>query len=381
MTGYKLANPKLFRQMWSEGRPQFLPFVLTLVAIVATDLLIGILIGMVVGLLFILYSNLSQPIRQVSEQHLSGAVRRIELANQVSFLNKASLEKALRSIPEGSDAILDARSTDYIDPDVLSFIREFKEVTAPANDIRLRLNGFRERYQFADDMQFVDFSLRETRAELKPDDVLRILKDGNDRFCSGRGLDRNVQHYVHAEKNGLQPLAVVFTGVDGRAPAELIFDLSLGELVTVRLAGNVICPGVLGSLEYGCVVGGAKLVVVMGHRNSGMVKLAIEDAMALKPDDAMSPDLRAILSEIQQSIEPFELDSLKYEDESARESLAEKVLHRNVRRTTQQILSQSAVLRQLVDDNRVALIGAVFNPEDGRVKTLQATDDSGLVSA
>lgn len=381
MTGYKLANPKLFQQMWNEGRPQFLPFVLTVVAIVATDLLIGIMIGMVVGLLFILYSNLSQPIRQINEQHASGTVRRIELANQVSFLNKASLEKALRSIPEGGDAILDARSTDYIDPDVLSFIREFKEVTAPANDIRLRLQGFRSRYQFADDVQFVDFSPRETRAELKPNDVLKILKDGNDRFCSGRGLDRNVQHYVHAEKNGLQPLAVVFTGVDGRVPAELIFDLSLGELVTVRLAGNVIGPRVLGSLEYGCLVGGAKLIVIMGQRNSGMVKLAIEDLVQMKSDDAISPNLKAILSEIQQSIEPSELELLRNGEESAGERLADNVLHRNVKRTAHQILSQSAVIKQLVDEEKVALVGAVFDPEEGRVETFETTELSVLGAA
>jgi carbonic anhydrase len=373
MTGYKLASPKLFRKMWSEGLPQFLPFLLTLVAIVATDLLIGIVIGMVVGVLFILYSNLSQPVRQINEQHMSGTVRRIELANQVSFLNKASLEKALRSIPEGGDAILDARNTDYIDPDVLGFIREFRDITAPAYDIRLRLQGFRERYQFADDVQFVDFSPRETLAELKPDDILKILKDGNDRFCSGRGLDRNVQHYVHAEKNGLHPLAVVFSGVDGRVPAELIFDLSLGELVTVRLAGNVIGPRVLGSLEYGCLVGGAKLIVVMGHRNSGMVKLALEDALHRKSDDTISPNLRAILSEIQQSIEPGELDFTRNGDASARDRLADNVLHRNVNRTTHQILSQSAVVRKLVDEKKVALVGAVFNPDDGRVTTFETT--------
>ncbi len=374
MTGFKLASPKLFRQMWSVGRSQFLPFVLTLVAIVATDLLIGIVIGMVVSLLFILKSNLSQPIRQINEQHVSGTVRRIELANQVSFLNKASLEKALRSIPEGGDAILDARSTDYIDPDVLSFIREFKEVTAPANDIRLSLQGFRERYQISDDMQFVDFSPREQRAELKPVDVLKILKDGNDRFCTGRGLDRNVQKIVHAEKNGLQPLAVVFSGVDGRVPAELIFDLSLGELVTVRLAGNVIGPRVLGSLEYGCLVGGAKLIVVMGHRNSGMVNLALEDAVAAKSNDAMSPNLKAILSEIQQSIEPGELGLLNSGDESAKDELADKVLHRNVKHTAQQILSQSPIIKKLVDEKRIALMGAVFNPEDGRVEMFEATE-------
>ncbi len=380
MTGFKLASPKLFRQMWSDGPSQFLPFVLTLVAIVATDLLIGIVIGMVASLLFILKSNISQPIRQVNEQHVSGTVRRIELANQVSFLNKASLEKALRGIPEGGDAILDARSTDYIDPDVLSFIREFKDVTAPAYNIRLSLQGFRERYQFADDVQFVDFTPRETRAELKPDDVLKILKDGNDRFCTGRGLDRNVQNYVHAEKNGLQPLAVVFSGVDGRVPAELIFDLSLGELVNVRLAGNVVGPRVLGSLEYGCLVGGTKVIVVMGHRNSGMVKLALEDARHRKSDDSISPNLRAILSEIQQSIESGELDLLQNGDESARDSLADKVLHRNVRHTSQQILSQSGIIRQLVDERRVALVGAVFNPEDGRVETFETTENREQVS-
>ena len=370
MTGYKLASPKLFKHMWSDGLSQFLPFLGTLVAIVATDLLIGIVIGMVVSLLFILKSNLSQPIRQVNEQHVSGTVRRIELANQVSFLNKASLEKALRSIPEGGDAILDARNTDYIDPDVLSFIREFKDVTAPAYDIRLSLQGFRERYQFADDVQFVDFSPREMRADLKPADVLKILQDGNDRFCQGRGLGRNVQNYVHAEKNGLQPLAVVFSGVDGRVPAELIFDLSLGELVTVRLAGNVIGPRVLGSLEYACVVGGAKLIVVMGHRNSGMVKLALEDAIARKPENTLSPNLRGILSEIQQSIEPGELDLLRSGDESAKERLTDKVIQRNVKHTAHQILSQSAIIRQWVGENKVEMVGAVFNSENGRVEML-----------
>jgi carbonic anhydrase len=381
MTGFKLASPKLFRQMWSDGLAQFLPFIVTVVAIVTTDLLIGIVIGMVVSLLFVLYSNLSQPIRQVNEQHMSGSVRRIELANQVSFLNKASLEKALRGIPEGGDAILDARSTDYIDPDVLSFIREFKEVTAPAYDIRLSLQGFRERYQFTDDVQFVDFSPREKRAELKPVDVLKILKDGNDRFCSGRGLDRNVQHYVHAEQNGLQPLAVVFSGVDGRVPAELIFDLSLGELVTVRLAGNVIGPRVLGSLEYGCLVGGAKLIVIMGHHNSGMVKLAIQDAVQLKSDDTISPNLRAILAEIQQSIEPGELEGLRNGDESAQDRLVDKVLHRNVRRTAEQILSQSSIIGQLVHEKKVALVGAVFNPQDGRVETFDTTAPYELCTA
>lgn len=377
-TGFKLASPKLFRQMWQEGIYQFLPFILTLVAIVATDLLIGVVIGMVVSLLFILKSNLTQPIRQVVEQHVSGPVHRIELANQVSFLNKAALEHALRSIPHRGDAILDARSTDYIDPDVLSFIREFKERTAPAHDIRLSLQGFRERYQFAEDVQFVDFSPRESRDALTPDVVLKILKDGNDRFCSGKGLDRNFQHLVHAEKNKLQPLAVVFSGVDGRVPAELIFDLSLGELVTIRLAGNVIGPRVLGSIEYGCLIGRAKLIVIMGHRNSGMVKLALEDALQAKSDHSLPTNLRAILSEIQQSVQPSELELLRTNHDSDWERIADTMSRRNANHTAQQILSQSTIVRRLVDEQKLAIVGAVFNAEDGRVEIFETIESSQL---
>ncbi|MBL8890111.1 MAG: bifunctional SulP family inorganic anion transporter/carbonic anhydrase [Planctomycetaceae bacterium] len=369
MTGYKLASPKLFQNMWRDGLSQFLPFISTLVAIVATDLLIGIVIGMVVSLLFILKSNLSQPIRQVNERHVSGTVRRIELANQVSFLNKASLEKALRNIPDGGDAILDARNTDYIDPDVLGFIREFKEVTAPAHDIRLRLQGFRERYQLADEVQFVDFSPREKRADLKPNDVLRILKEGNERFCSGQGLDRTLQNYIHAEKNQLQPLAIVFSGVDSRVPAELLFDLSLGELITIRLGGNVIGPRVLGSLEYGCMVGGAKLILVMGHVNSGMVKLAIEQAINKKGNIGDPPSLNGILSEIQQSLQPEELASLRNGDDSAMARLVDVVVRRNVQHTALQIVSQSPVIKRLVQDDKVAIVCSIFNSENGRVET------------
>jgi carbonic anhydrase len=376
-TGFKLASPKLFRQMWKESIYQFLPFVVTLVAIVATDLLIGVVIGMVVSLLFILKSNLSQPVRQVVEQHVSGPVHRIELANQVSFLNKASLENALRSIPQGGDLILDARSTDYIDPDVLGFIREFAEVTAPAQNIRLGMLGFRENYQFSEDFQLIDFSIREAREELTPERVLQILKDGNERFCSGMGLDRNLQNLVHAERNKLQPLAVVFSGVDGRLPAELIFDLNLGELITVRLAGNVIGPRVVGSIEYGCLVGGAKLILIMGHRNSGMVRLALQEAAHTNRATNIPANLKAILSEIQQSIAPDELERLRTIGESEWERLADEISHRNVTHTTQQILSQSPVLRELFDDKKLAIASAFFNPEDGRVEmfeTIRARD-------
>jgi carbonic anhydrase/SulP family sulfate permease len=149
VTGFKLASPMLIRQMWDSGRYQFLPFALTVVSIVVTDLLIGVLMGLSVSLGFILWSNVRNPIRRIVEKRPSGEVIRIELANQVSFLNRAALDEALNSIPRGGQVMLDAQNTDYIDPDILSLIKDFRDHTAPARGIQVSLLGFRRQYQLA----------------------------------------------------------------------------------------------------------------------------------------------------------------------------------------------------------------------------------------
>ena len=145
VTGVKLASPALVRRMWDEGRYQFVPFALTVVAIVLTDLLIGVLIGLAVSIGFILRSNVRRPLRRIVEKHLGGEVVHIELANQVSFLNRAALARVLDEVPRGGHVLLDAQNTDYIDPDVLDLIRDFKEQTAPARGVEVSLLGFRRR--------------------------------------------------------------------------------------------------------------------------------------------------------------------------------------------------------------------------------------------
>ena len=145
VTGVKLASPALVKRMWDEGRYQFVPFALTVVSIVLTDLLIGVLIGLAVSIGFILRSNVRRPLRRVVEKHLGGEVIHIELANQVSFLNRAALARALDEVPRGGHVLLDAQNTDYIDPDLLSLIRDFKEQTAPARGVEVSLLGFRRR--------------------------------------------------------------------------------------------------------------------------------------------------------------------------------------------------------------------------------------------
>ena len=131
--------------MWDEGRYQFVPFAVTVVAIVLTDLLVGVLIGLAVSIGFILCSNVRRPVRRIVEKHLGGEVVHIELANQVSFLNRAALARVLDEVPRGGHVLLDAQDTDYIDPDVLDLIRDFKEQTAPARGVEVSLLGFREQ--------------------------------------------------------------------------------------------------------------------------------------------------------------------------------------------------------------------------------------------
>ena len=255
VTGVKLASPALVKRMWDEGRYQFVPFALTVVSIVLTDLLIGVLIGMAVSIGFILRSNVRRPLRRVVEKHLGGEVIHIELANQVSFLNRAALDRVLNQIPRGGHVLLDAHNTDYIDPDLLSLIRDFKEHTAPARGVEVSLLGFRRRYHLWDETRYVDYSTRELQSTLTPQQVLQLLKDGHERCRTGHRLTRDYSRQLSTTARGQHPLAVVLSCIDSRTPAELIFDLGMGDIFSVRIAGNVASRKVLGSVEYGCARG------------------------------------------------------------------------------------------------------------------------------
>ena len=227
VTGFKLASPQLFKQMWSEGRYQFAPFIITLVSIVLTDLLVGILIGLAVSVLFILNSNLRAPIRRIVETRPGGDLTRIALANQVSFLNRAALDSIFNNAEAGTDWLIDATDTDYIDPDVLSLIRDFKDVSGPARGVKVSLKGFRAKYQLDDESQVADYTTRGSRETVGPDQVLDILREGNRRFSTGNQLSSDLVRQVDAAAHSQTPLALVLSGIDSRVPAELIFDLEL----------------------------------------------------------------------------------------------------------------------------------------------------------
>ncbi|MGQ0555504.1 MAG: bifunctional SulP family inorganic anion transporter/carbonic anhydrase [Nitrospiraceae bacterium] len=372
MTGIKLASPALMTQMWNEGRHQFIPFAATLTAIVFTDLLIGIVIGLVVAIGFILNSNMRRPVSRFVEKHLGGDVVHIELANQESFLNRAALSHVLAEVPRNGRVLLDAQNTDYIDPDVLDLIRDFKEQTGPARAIDVSLIGFRNEYKFKDQIQYVDYSTRELQAALTPQQVLQILKDGHERARTGRRLTRDFTRQVRATAEGQHPLAVALSCIDSRTPVELIFDLGMGDIFSIRIAGNITSRKVLASAEYGCAVAGAKLMLVIGHTRCGAVSAAVKflGSRLTAAEATGCQHLDAIVNEIQRSADG--MTSQASSEPSSTEALAivDAVARNNVLRVVKEIRRQSRTLDGLVQDRRIAIVGAMYDVVTGGIEFL-----------
>ncbi len=353
-------------------------FILTVVAIVLTDLLIGVALGLVISLAFILSSNLRRPLHRIVERHLGGDVLRVELANQVSFLNRAALDKVFNSIPRGGHILLDASNTVYIDPDVLSMIREFREKTsAPARGVKVSLRGFKDKYALKDEIQYVDYSTRDLQQLMTPAQVLQILQEGNERFRSGKRLTRDLTRQLQATALGQHPLAVVLSCIDSRTPSELIFDLGLGDIFSIRIAGNIISPKVLGSMEYGCAVAGAKLLVVIGHTQCGAVTAAVNLAGSKQSAEEATgcQHLEPIIHEIQQAIAPgssLKLDGLA---EDKKVEFVNTVATRNVEHTVRSILAESRTIQRLVEAGQIVVVGAMYDVVTGQIKFF--SDDSG----
>ena len=147
LVGYKLAKPATFIHFWEKGKYQFIPFVATLVFVVATDLLKGVALGIVISVIFVLRGNLKRAYSFKKEEYEDGDVIHIDLAQEVSFLNKAAIKLTLNSIPENSKVIINAQDTVYIAHDILDLIKEFKETRAVDQNIKVKLKGFKKAYE------------------------------------------------------------------------------------------------------------------------------------------------------------------------------------------------------------------------------------------
>jgi carbonic anhydrase/SulP family sulfate permease len=339
---------------------------------VFTDLLIGVVIGLIVSMAFILASNLKRPLRHIVEKHVSGDVHRFELASQLSFFNRAILDAALRKIPQGGHVLLDARNTVYIDPDVIDFIQDYRENIAPARGVNVSMLGFQDRHSIDDDIQYVDYVSRDLQQNITPAQVFDVLRNGNQRFRENRPLTRLSGKQLANAAAGQFPMAAVLTCIDSRIPSELIFDLGLGDVFSVRIAGNIVSDRVIGSLEYACKVAGAKLVVVLGHTQCGAVTAAadllVEGVSAVEKTGCEHLD--AVTNEIQAAINATTVSQLAKAEGNERASILAEISRRNVLRVITMLRTESSTLAQLERENHIDFIGGLYDVAAGQVEWL-----------
>jgi len=356
VTGYKLAKVSLFKEMYRKGLNQFIPFVVTILAIVFTDLLIGILIGLAISIFYLMKSNFKNPFKIEKEILAIGETIRMELPNQVSFLNKASIKDTLWSIPAGSKLIIDANYCDYIDNDVLEIIEDFKSTVSKEKNIKLNIVGLKTMYQLDDHIQFVNVLDKESRGKLKPEEVLSFLKLGNERFLKGKWSQKNLKHQINATSLGQNPMATIVSCIDSRTNPDLIFNASIGDLVSIRIAGNIINDDILGSIELACKDLGTKLVVVLGHSNCGAIAKAIQGNSA--------GHISNITNKIEKSILACNCERHLIAGD---EKVIERITQLNVENSIAEILDQSEYLKNKTTNGEIKIVSGIYDTQTGVV--------------
>jgi carbonic anhydrase len=199
---------------------------------------------------------------------------------------------------------------------------------------------------------------KETQATVTPNKALQFLKEGNERFVNNLKASRNLLEQVNDTRDGQWPFAVILSCIDSRTSAELIFDQGLGDVFSVRIAGNVVNTDILGSMEFACKVAGSKLIVVLGHSKCGAVKGAC--------NHVEMGNLTELLSKIQPSVYE-EKETLENRDAS-NGAFVENVASINVKRSVASILQRSPILKEMIDNGEIGIVGGMHNIETGMVE-------------
>lgn len=200
---------------------------------------------------------------------------------------------------------------------------------------------------------------KETQAALTPAASLQLLKEGNKRFRENNKADRDLLEQVSDTAGGQYPFATILHCIDSRVSAELIFDQGVGDIFSIRIAGNFVNEDILGSMEFACKLAGTKVLVVMGHTSCGAVKGAC--------DHARLGNLTTLINKIEPAVAAVEEPS----DESLRNSknleFVDAVAEKNVRMAVDQIREKSEILKEMESNGEIAIVGAMYDISNGAV--------------
>jgi len=202
----------------------------------------------------------------------------------------------------------------------------------------------------------------EEQAALKPSDVIDILKQGNKEFVEDNLTVRNNTERVRDAALGQYPKAAVLSCLDSRVPVEDVFHRGIGDIFVARVAGNVVNPDILGSLEYACKVSGSKAIVVLGHEYCGAVKSAI--------DDVKLGNITTLLSKIKPAVKEAD-KNFKGDKTSKNPEFVEQVCHDNVALAVKEIRDKSPILKEMEKKGEIVIVGAVYEMKTGKVEFME----------
>ena len=197
--------------------------------------------------------------------------------------------------------------------------------------------------------------------------ALELLQEGNKRFVSNLKVNRNLLQQANETSDGQHPFAVILSCIDSRTSAELIFDQGLGDVFSVRIAGNIINEDILGSMEFGCKVAGSKIIVVLGHTKCGAVKGAC--------DHVEMGNLTALLTKIRPAVD--DETSTTENRTSGNSEFVEKVAAINVKRTVKSIMERSPILKEMIESGEIGIVGGLHDITTGEVTFYDETISFG----
>ena len=205
----------------------------------------------------------------------------------------------------------------------------------------------------------------ETQSTINPEKALTFLQEGNQRFVNNLKVNRNLLEQVNDTTDGQWPFATILSCIDSRTSAELIFDQGLGDIFSIRIAGNFANQDILGSMEFACNVAGSKLIVVLGHSKCGALKGGLD---AAKIEELGMDNLNHLIYHFDDCINDIIKDG--EERSSKNEDLLERLNVCNIKKTISDIRHQSSTLRTMEKEGKIKIVGANYCVESGVVTWL-----------
>jgi len=205
----------------------------------------------------------------------------------------------------------------------------------------------------------------EEQSKLTPDAVIEILKQGNEAFANNNLTVNNSIERVHDAVNGQYPEAVILSCIDSRVPVEDVFQCGVGDIFVVRVAGNIVDPDILGSIEFACKVSGAKLVVVMGHGHCGAIESAINNVEL--------GNITGLLNKIKPAVDLVKENFQGETTSSSNAEFSEAVCRTNVKLMVSKIRNDSPILKDMEANGEIKIVGAMYHLETGKVEFFDKT--------